>query len=205
MSVTIVGIHTGIGKSVCSAVICQALGYDYWKPVQAGDLAHSDSIFIKAIVSNRICRIRPEAYRLHNPISPHHAASLDGIEIDKSAFVLPAYSNNIVVETAGGILTPLAKNFLNIDLVAQLGLPVVLVSGNYLGSINHSLLTADALSKRNIRVIGIVFNGTENKISQNFILEYTKLPLLFSIPLFEQMDAATMAHFAGTISQNIFE
>ncbi len=197
MSIIIAGIHTGIGKTICSAVICQALGYDYWKPVQAGDLDNSDSIFIQRNVTNPTCKIHPERYRLQTPMSPHKAAEIDGIRITKEDFILPTSTNPIVVETAGGIMSPLADELLNIDLMEHLQLPVILVSNNYLGSINHTLLTVAAMQQRNIPIKGIVFSGGEVSSSREFILQYTQLPLLFSIPLFEKTDAATIATFAA--------
>jgi len=197
MSIIIAGIHTGIGKTICSAVICQALGYDYWKPVQAGDLDNSDSIFIQRNVTNSTCKIHPERYRLLTPMSPHKAAEIDGISITKEDFILPTSTNQIVVETAGGIMSPLADNLLNIDLMEHLQLPVILVSNNYLGSINHTLLTVAAMQQRNIPIKGIVFSGEEVSSSREFILQYTQVPLLFSIPLFEKTDAATIATFVA--------
>ena len=196
MSIIIAGIHTGIGKTICSAVICQALGYDYWKPVQAGDLDNSDSIFIQQNVTNPTCKIHPEEYRLQTPMSPHKAAEIDGINITKEDFILPTSTNPIIVETAGGIMSPLADNLLNIDLMEHLQLPVIVVSNNYLGSINHTLLTVAALKQRNIPIKGLVFSGEEISSSREFVLQYTQLPLLFSIPLFEKTDAATIAIFA---------
>ena len=145
MSILIAGIHTGIGKTFCSAVICQALGYDYWKPVQAGELDDTDSIFIKRNVTNPKCVVHPETHRLTIPSSPHYAAEMDGIEIKAGDFILPKTSNQIVIETAGGIMSPLSNSFLNIDLMAQLNLPAIVVSNNYLGSINHTLLTVAAM------------------------------------------------------------
>ena len=197
MSIIIAGIHTGIGKTICSAVICQALGYDYWKPVQAGDLDNSDSIFIQRNITNSTCKIHPERYRLQTPMSPHKAAEIDGIRITKNDFILPTSTNPMVVETAGGIMSPLADNLLNIDLMEHLQLPVIVVSNNYLGSINHTLLTVAALKQRKIPIKGLVFSGEEISSSRQFILQYTQLPLLFSIPLFEKTDAATIATFAA--------
>jgi dethiobiotin synthetase len=200
MSIIVAGIHTGIGKTVCSAVICQALGYDYWKPVQAGDWENSDSIFIKKNVTNPNTFIHPETYKLATAASPHYAAELDGIEIKRERIKLPASKNNIVVETAGGLMSPLAKGFLNIDLIEQLQLPVVLVSNNYLGSINHTLLSYEALKNRNIKISGIVFDGETVTASQEFIIEHTKLPILFSIPQFHNLNAQSINEFAKTIS-----
>ena len=200
MSIIIAGIHTGIGKTVCSAVICQALGYDYWKPVQAGELDNTDTIFIRQNVTNKNCTIHPERYRLTIPASPHYAAQLDGVEINANNFSLPQSNNKIVVETAGGIMSPLSNSFLNIDLMEQLQLPAIIVSNNYLGSINHTLLTVEALYKRSMQVKGLVFSGAAFESTREFILQYTKLPLLFSIPQFEKITPAVIADFAKTVS-----
>ena len=202
MSVIIAGIHTGIGKTICSAVICQAAGYDYWKPVQAGALEDSDSIIVNKLVTNPLCSIHPEAYLLQIAASPHYAAGIENIEIKRESIVLPASSNNIVVETAGGIMSPLAKNFLNIDLIQHLKLPVVLVAANYLGSINHTLLSFYALQKSNVETLGIVFSGAVTTSSQQFILDQTQLNLLFSIPLFEEVTPEAIKKFANSTSLN---
>ena len=203
MSIIIAGIHTCIGKTICSAIICQAIGYDYWKPVQAGDLENSDSVFIRKNVTNPACCIHPERYKLNMPASPHYAAAQDKIEIKPADFILPKTNNQLVIETAGGIMGPLAKSFLNIDLMQQFNLPVVLVSNNYLGSINHTLLTVSALQQRNILIHGLVFSGQVVDSTREFILEHTQLPLLFSIPFFEKIDSSTIADFAKTVSINL--
>ena len=204
MSVIIAGIHTGIGKTICSAVLCQALGYEYWKPVQAGELHNTDSHFIERNTLSKKIKIHAEAYRLKTAASPHYAAALEGIEIRKEQFILPPSSNDIIVETAGGLMSPLANDFLNIDLVKQLQLPVVLVSNFYLGSINHSLLSVEALRNRDIPIIGLVFSGVPNKPSEDYIVQYTKLPLLFSIPFFDKVNAEVIEQFASCIPLNIF-
>ena len=191
----IAGIHTGIGKTFCSAILCEALGMDYWKPIQAGDLDNSDSVFIKTHISNPLCTIHPEAYRLKVAASPHFAADIEGVVIDKKKLILPKSENKILVETAGGIMSPLGKGFLNIDLIKQLKLPVIVVSENYLGSINHTLMTVTLLKKAKIPILGIVFNGDKVQSSIDFILEYTKLPLLFSIPRFDVVNNETIKKF----------
>jgi len=203
MNIAITGIHTGIGKTVCSAVICQALGFDYWKPVQAGDLEHTDSMFIARHVGHPRSVIHPERYRLKTAASPHYAAALEGTEITREDFVLPVTGNGLVVETAGGLMSPLARNFLNLDLVAHLGLPAVLVSNNYLGSINHTLMSHAALAARDIRVLGIVFVGDQVPASESFILDHTGCTRLFSIPHFTHLDKATLDDFVKTISIEI--
>jgi dethiobiotin synthetase len=191
----IAGIHTGIGKTLCSAILCEALGLDYWKPIQAGDLDNSDSIFIKNNISNPLCTIHPEAYRLQIAASPHFAADTEGVVIDKKKLILPKSCNKILVETAGGIMSPLGKNFLNIDLIKQLKLPVIIVSENYLGSINHTLMTITLLQKAKIPILGIVFNGDTIQSSIDFILEHTQLPLLFSIPRFNVVNNQVIKAF----------
>jgi dethiobiotin synthetase len=203
MNIIIAGIHTGIGKTICSAVICQAKGYDYWKPVQAGELENSDSVFIKKNVSNASCIIHSETYQLQTYASPHFAAAESGIVIKPEDFILPATDNSLVIETAGGIMSPLAKDFLNIDLIQQLNLPVVVVSNNYLGSINHTLLTVGALQQRHIPIEGIVFSGPQVDSTREFILGHTQLPLLFSIPVFENINRASIADFAKSVSINL--
>ncbi|MES2432027.1 MAG: dethiobiotin synthase [Bacteroidota bacterium] len=200
MSIIIAGIHTNIGKTICSAVICQALGYDYWKPVQAGDLENSDSVFIKRVVGNPLCKIHDEAYQLSIPASPHYAAEVDGVTITKADINLPRSDNHIVVETAGGIMSPLAYNYLNIDLIEQLNLPVILVSNNYLGSINHTLLSIAALKQRNIHLKGIVFSGESNPPTENFIKQYTGMPVIFSIPKLAEVNATSIDNFVKQAS-----
>lgn len=200
MNIGIIGIHTGIGKTVCSAVICQALGYDYWKPVQAGDLDNTDSLFIKNNVNNPSCTIHPERFKLLTAASPHYAASLENIEIQKQDFVLPVTKNNLLVETAGGAMSPLSTSLLNVDLIEHLKLPVVLVSNNYLGSINHTLLTYSILKDRKIPVIGLVYVGEATPSTEKFILGYTRLPLLFSIPFFKILSPQILQEFAQGIS-----
>ncbi len=204
MSIIIAGTHTGIGKTLCSAIICQALGYDYWKPVQAGDLNNSDSIFIKNHIDNTACTIHPEKFKLTTPASPHYAAAVDGVQINKEDFVLPKTKNKIVVETAGGIMSPLADDLLNIDLIAHFNLPVILVAGIYLGSINHTLLTVAAFKQQQIPISGIVFSGTANEASTSFIVAHTQLPVYFSIPHLEKINQKTIAAFAATLNLNLY-
>jgi dethiobiotin synthetase len=174
----VTGIGTDVGKTVVSAILTEALEADYWKPVQAGDLENSDSIKIERYISNSKTVIHTEGIRLNSPMSPHAAAAIDGVEIKLSDFTLPKTENNLVVEGAGGLMVPLNDNYLIIDLIKHLDIEVVLVSQNYLGSINHTILSIDALNNRGIKVLGIIFNGDENKETESFILNYSKLPVL---------------------------
>jgi dethiobiotin synthetase len=177
----VTGIGTDVGKTVAAAILTEALHADYWKPVQAGALDFTDTDTVMSLVSNPASAFHPEAYRLKMAASPHRAAAAEGIEIDVHNIKLPQTENNLIVEGAGGLMVPLNKRFLMLDLVQQLGLEVVLVSRNYLGSINHTLLTAEVLRYRKIPVAGIIFNGEENATSEDFIVKYTNLRRLPSI------------------------
>ena len=192
----VTGIGTDVGKTVAAAILTEALQADYWKPVQAGGLDFTDTDTVMSLVSNPASVFHPEAYRLKMAASPHRAAAAEGIEIDLKSLILPETSNNLIVEGAGGLMVPLNKRYLVLDLVQQLGLEVVLVSRNYLGSINHTLLTAEVLRYRKIPVAGIIFNGEENQSSEDFIIKYTGLRRLPSIRQEADFCKETVAEYA---------
>ena len=135
----VAGIGTEIGKTVASAVLVEALQADYWKPIQSGGLEDSDTDTVRRLITNSTSYFHPEAYRLTQPLSPHAAAEIDGVTIELEKLTVPLTRNGLVIELAGGLMVPLNSNDLTIDWVQKLGLPVVLVSRNYLGSINHTL------------------------------------------------------------------
>lgn len=174
----VTGIGTDVGKTVVSAILTEALEADYWKPIQAGDLDNSDSIKVERFISNKKTVIHPEGMKLNSPMSPHAAAAIDNVEIKLADFSLPKTDNNIVVEGAGGLMVPLNDKELIIDLIQQLNIDVVLVSQNYLGSINHTILSLDALKNRGIKVLGIIFNGEENIETEKYVLNYSGLKCL---------------------------
>ena len=184
----VTGIGTGIGKTVVSAVLVEKLKADYWKPIQSGDLDNTDTFVVKRLISNAVTHFHPEAYRLTQPFSPHKSAAIDGITIDPQKIILPNTTERLIIEGAGGLMVPLAMNFLMIDLIKQLGAEVVLVSKNYLGSINHTLLSVYALQKENIPIKGIIFNGIKDIYSKEVILDYTGLKLLGHVPEYSQLD-----------------
>jgi len=169
----VTGISTEIGKTVISAILTEALQADYWKPVQSGDLHHTDTDKVKALISNIKSVFHEEAYRLHTPASPHYAAAVDGIRINLTDMVPPSTNNHLIVEGAGGLLVPLNDEHLIIDLIQHLAIPTILVSQNYLGSINHTLLSVEALQKRGIPIEGIIFNGEKNEATESIILHYS--------------------------------
>ena len=185
----VTGIGTGIGKTIVSAVLTEKLKADYWKPVQSGDLDNSDTMKVKSLVSNPVTVFHPETYRLTQPFSPHKSAAIDGIEIDPAKFIIPQTDNRLIIEGAGGLMVPLNDSFLMIDLIKQLNAEVILVSQNYLGSINHTLLSVFALKKYDINIKGIIFNGEHNPNSESYILNYTGLKLLGHIAEFTEINS----------------
>lgn len=195
----ITGIDTNVGKTIAAAVVTQALEADYWKPVQAGDLNHSDSLKVKSLLSNNKSILHPEAYQLNTPASPHYAAAVDNITIEKKKFVLPATNNHLVVEGAGGLFVPLNDHYLIIDLIQDLKIPVILVVNFYLGSINHTLSSIEALKSRSIPVAGLLFNGKITAASQSYILQYSQLPNLGEIPTLPTLDAKNIAKQAAIL------
>lgn len=172
MKVFITGIGTDVGKTVASAIVVEALEADYWKPIQAGDLHFSDSDKIKSKISNPKSQILTNAYALNTPASPHLAAERDGITIDIKKIKEPKTTNHLVIEGAGGVLVPLNEEHTIIDLI-QPTYKVIIVSRHYLGSINHTLLTIEALKSRNISVAGIIFSGDEHVATEQIILSKT--------------------------------
>lgn len=199
----VTGIGTDIGKTVVSAILVEALQATYWKPVQAGELENSDSIKIKKWCSESV-QILPEAFRLTEPVSPHLAASIDNLNISTKYLKIPELEGDLIIEGAGGILVPLNnEGLLFIDVVKYWDLPVILVSRHYLGSINHTLLTAEILINSNIKVEGIVFVGDENKATEEIILKKTGLPLIARIPLVKEINKEFIQKEANRISSKI--
>ena len=178
----IAGIGTEVGKTLVSALFTERLGATYWKPIQAGGLAHTDTMEVRRLVSAGRPRFLPEAYSLRAAMSPDAAAAREGVTIRKDRLRLPDVKGPLVVEPAGGVLVPLADGLLNIDLLKYWHLPVVLVSSYYLGSINHTLLTVEALKSRDVPLAGIVFNGERNSDSRAVILRETGLECLLDLP-----------------------
>jgi dethiobiotin synthetase len=174
----VTGIGTDVGKTVASAIICEALQADYWKPVQTGSYFSTDSDKLKKYISNTRTQIHPESFVLRQYMSPHAAAELEGKHIELSAITVPATGNTLVIEGAGGIMVPLNDREFIVDLILKCEASVVLVIQNYLGSINHSILSIDSLKFRNIPVMGIIFNGPPHKLSEDIILTYSGLKCL---------------------------
>lgn len=195
--IIVAGIGTDTGKTVVSAILCEALKADYWKPVQAGDLENTDSHKIASWVPE--VTIHPEAYRLTEPMSPHAAAKIDKITIDETSLQLPTSSNPLIVELAGGLMVPLREDFVNIDLVQKMRIPIILVANYYLGSINHTLLTINLLKERSIPVAGIVFNGEKNESSFEVIQKRSGLKCLLEIDREELITPEIIRKYASRL------
>ena len=202
MKLFITGIGTDVGKTVASAIVVEALQSDYWKPIQAGDLDFSDSHKVKSQISNTKTQFYPNAYALNTPASPHYAAQLDEIVIDLKKITEPKTDNHLVIEGAGGILVPLNDSDCIIDLI-QKDYKVIVVSRHYLGSINHTLLTIEALKSRKISVAGIIFSGDENKATEEIILKKTGVKFIGRIDNEPYFDANVIGYYADKFRDNL--
>ena len=174
----VTGIGTDVGKTVVSAVLVEALKADYWKPVQTGNFFSNDTREVKRIVSNTKSKFHPESYLLKQPMSPHAAAELEGVEIQMDQLQLPKTNNHLIIEGAGGLMVPLNRKYFMIDLIQQFDAEVILVVKNYLGSINHTILSIDALKHRGIKILGIIIKEEPHELSESIILQYSGLKLL---------------------------
>jgi dethiobiotin synthetase len=200
----ITGIGTGIGKTMVAAIAAEALAADYWKPIQAGFDEGTDSEWVQAHISNQQSIIHPEVYKLQKPASPHIAAREEGITISAEKILqqVPAKNSNLIIEGAGGLMVPLDNDFFVASLIQQLQAKVLLVSRNYLGSINHSLLTAAACKQAGLPVLGWVF--TDSYLSyEDEIVRWSGYPKLLSIPFTENMDNAFICHQAALLKKQL--
>jgi dethiobiotin synthetase len=204
MKLFITGIGTDIGKTIASAIITEALEADYWKPIQAGDLEDSDSHKIKTYLSNEKTIIHANSYALNTPASPHLAAQLDSITIDLKKIKEPTTKNHLVIEGAGGIFVPLNTTEMVIDLI-QPDYKAIVVSRHYLGSINHTLLTIEALQNRKINVGGIIFNGDENEATESIILNKSKLEMIGRINPEPYFDKNVILEYADLFRENLLK
>ena len=204
----ITGIGTGIGKTVVSAIVTEALEANYWKPVQAGFDEGTDAVTVKDLLSNTSTIIHPEIYKLKLPASPHIAAREEGIRIDVET-IYQAYSqvtinNNplTIIEGAGGLLVPLNEEDFVLDLIKKLNAKVILVSRNYLGSINHSLLTASVCKANKIDVLGWIFNDQYLNYEEE-IAAWSGYLKIASLPLAKEMSKEFIKEQANRIKDSL--
>lgn len=191
------GTDTDVGKTVVSALLVQGLGAHYWKPVQSGLEGGGDSGRVQALLQLPAERVLPEVYRLQTPASPHWAAELEGRTLDpeqlKLPDALPAGAGALVVETAGGLLVPLTRRWLQIDQLQRWGLPVLLVARSGLGTLNHTLLSLEALRSRRIPVLGLVLNGEPHPDNPRTLVELGGVPVLAELPRLAPLTPAALA------------
>lgn len=202
MKLFITGIGTDVGKTIASAIITEALCADYWKPIQAGDIENSDTHKIKRYISNDVTQFHSNSYLLTTPASPHLAARLDNVEIALSEIAEPQTKNHLVIEGAGGLFVPLNEYNTIADLIKP-DYKVILVSRHYLGSINHTLLTVEALKNRNVSIAGIIFNGDSNPSSENVILKMTGSEMIGWIENEPYFDQNVIAEYAEAFRDNL--
>ena len=174
----VTGTDTGVGKSYVAALLAAGMEAAYWKPVQSG--VDADADWVRRAAGLPAERVLPETYRLRAPLSPHEAARREGVQIEMSRFVLPKQPR-LIVEGAGGVMVPLDDWHLMIDLMAALGLPVLVVARSQLGTINHTLLTLEQLRRRACPIVGVVVNGPPNPANCRAIAHYGKVPVLAAI------------------------
>ena len=204
MKIFITGIGTDVGKTIASSIVVEALEADYWKPIQAGDLDNPDSHKVKSLMSNTKTQFHENSYKLNTPASPHLAAQLDGITIDLKQIIEPKTTNHLVIEGAGGILVPLNDKDCVVDII-QKDYKVIVVSRHYLGSINHTLLTIEAIQNRKITVAGIIFSGDENKATEEIVLKKTSAKFIGRIDNEPYFDTNVIGYYADKFRENLLK
>jgi dethiobiotin synthetase len=197
----ITAIGTDSGKTLVSAIFCEALMADYFKPVQAG--SPTDKEQVKQWVTHSAFRAHNEIYALKMPASPHAAARAEGLQIDINNIELPVTQNPLIIEGAGGVLVPLNNKHFVIDLALKFNAKVVLVSNHYLGSINHTLCTVEVLKQKGVQVLGIVFNGDSNPETEQIILHHTGYKVLLHLPKLVKINVEEVSKYALTLRQNL--
>lgn len=198
----ITGISTEVGKTVVSAIVTEALQADYWKPVQAGELDNSDTHKVKRLVSNTKTHFHNSAFNLATPMSPHAAAQIDGVNVSATNIKRPATKNTLVIEGAGGLLVPLNDTEIIADVIEPTD-NVIVVSRHYLGSINHTLLTIEALKTRNLHIHGIIFSGNEHPTTEAIIQKMSGVPILGRIDEEPYFDQNVVNEYASKLKENL--
>lgn len=196
--IVVTGTDTGIGKTVFAAGLTAFLGATYWKPVQSGLDEETDSAAVARLAGLPPERVLPEAYRLNTPASPHLAARIDGVTIDVDQLTPPPVTGRLVVEGAGGLMVPLTDEILFIDVFARWRAPVVLCARSGLGTINHTLLSLEALRRRDVPVLGVALVGEPHQENARVIAALGQVKLLGILPRLDPLTRETLAAaFAG--------
>lgn len=197
----ITGISTEIGKTVVSSIFVETLKADYWKPIQSGNLDNSDSLFVQKLTSFNP-DIHPSSYELTESLSPHAAAKIDNKTIILENIILPKTSNHLIIEGAGGLLVPLNNSDTVIDLIKP-NYEIILVSKHYLGSINHTLLSVEALRSRNLTISGIIFNGNKCVETENIIKRRTNIRVIGRIENEEKINVNCIIKYTNLFKKNL--
>ena len=201
--VFITGIGTEVGKTVASAIVTEALQADYFKPIQAGDLENSDTHKVERLVSNSVTKFHPNAFALKTPMSPHAAAEIDQVQIKAEEVKRPTTTNDyLVIEGAGGLLVPINSTQTIADLIRQED-KIIVVSRHYLGSINHTLLTIEALKSRGLTCAGIIFSGEEHPTTESIIEEMAQVPILGRIDQEPYFDENVVREYAEIFREKL--
>ncbi|WP_020569372.1 dethiobiotin synthase [Neolewinella persica] len=204
MKYFVTGIHTDAGKTVASAFLQKALNADYWKPIQAGDLNFGDADRVRSWTGTPPDRFHPVRHALNTPASPHYAAHLDGVAIRLSDFSLPETNGRpLIVEGAGGLLVPINDQETVTDLMVHLGLPVILVSRHYLGSINHTLLSIACLRQRGVPIAGLIYSGGDSPETVRIVRELTGIQPLVELPELEIINAEGIAKLVAEFGPRV--
>jgi len=194
--IIVAGSGTDVGKTVVSAILTTMLKGDYWKPVQCSDEGTSDTSVMKNLIDVTKHVIHPPSYSFKNSVSPHHAARLENISIDVNTIVPPQTDRHLIIEGVGGIYVPLTTRILTLDHFKKWGGQWIVVSRHYVGSINHTLLTLDALKRNGISVLGLIFNGHPNRDSEEAILERSQIPFLGRVLPESNLNRQTIQRYA---------
>jgi dethiobiotin synthetase len=197
--IVVSGTDTEIGKTVFAAALADQLGACYWKPVQSGLQGETDSEIVARLGGLSEDRILPESYRLKTPVSPHQSAAIDGVSIDMTALAVPDVADRpLVIEGAGGLMVPLDRSTLYIDVFARWRIPVVLCARTALGTINHSLLSVEALRRRDIDILGVAFIGESSPESERAICEIGRVKRLGRLPRLSPLTRGTLREAFAT-------
>lgn len=200
--ILIAGIGTDVGKTIVSAILVRLFDAFYFKPVSSGYPKDSTSIFDFAQPDKS--KILSECYHFKTPASPHQAAAIENQDIDPTTILLPRLNSPLIIESAGGVLVPINRSQTTLDIFKKWDCEWIVVSKNYLGSINHTLLTLEILRRAQVNTLGIIFNGNENSFSESFILENSNLPMLGRVHQEEIINRDTIERYVNLWKQSPF-
>ena len=186
------GTDTDVGKTLISSFLVRGLNCFYWKPIQSGIESETDSQFVQRISGVSHEQILKEAYIFKEPVSPHWAAEIDEIIINRSSLNLPNLNQTLLVETAGGLMVPITRDFLQIDQIKIWNLPVIIVCRSSLGTLNHTLLSIEALRNRKIQILGLIINGEKHVDNPKTLKTFSGLPIIAEFPFIENLNSKNL-------------